>query len=117
MKSKSNKRRHIWKILTALILLFCIASAFGTKDTSASKLTSISVVESSVDAARQHMLDIAYLYANHRWQATASKKTARLHKKLGEIKSPSFSFPCYSVIFYASFGIDEHDHGGAAHIS
>jgi len=68
MKSKPNKTHHIWKILAALFLLLCIVSVSDTANTFASSLR----ITSATDAVRQHMLDIAYLYANHRWQATAT---------------------------------------------
>jgi len=70
MNTASNKKHHVLKFLSALLLLFCLTSVSDVRDTSASKLTSTSFVESIVDPIRQRMLDIAYLYANHRWTAT-----------------------------------------------
>ncbi len=83
MNARSSKINYFWKILAALFLVLCINSASGTTNISASSLASTYAIESPVDAIRQHMLDIAYLYAHHRWQATATN-----------IIHPPYSFEC-----------------------
>jgi ABC-type molybdate transport system substrate-binding protein len=72
MHTKSNKRQRAWKILGILLFFFFLVSASETTNTSASKLITVSAADSAIDPARQHMLDIAYLYANHHWQETAT---------------------------------------------
>jgi len=72
MNANSSNKYYIWKILAALFLLLCLTSVSEATNTSASKLTSKSAVTSTIDIARQHMLDIAYLYAHHRWTASST---------------------------------------------
>ncbi|GEM_PF-5823726 len=83
MNAKSNKIYHFWKTLAALLLVLCINSVTSTTNASASKFTSTFSTGSTTDAVRQHMLDIAYLYAHHRWQATVTN-----------VIHPPYSFEC-----------------------
>lgn len=69
MKSKSTKRFSKWKVLIFFLLTFWGVFS-GTRPTSAYEAPPAPVAQLAVDPARQHMLDIAYLYAHHHWTAT-----------------------------------------------
>ena len=72
MKPISTKMYPAWKFLAIWLLTLGILSAPGTVARSAPGLMPRRSTDFPIDPARQHMLDIAYLYANHRWMAAAT---------------------------------------------
>lgn len=70
MNAVSRKKHYISKVFSVLLLLICFTSVSDVRNTSASEPSLPFVSETSIEPARQHMLDIADLYAHHRWTAT-----------------------------------------------
>lgn len=111
MNTKSNKRQHVWRILAILLFVFCLISVSGTTDTSASKLTLTPATESTTDPVRQHMLDIAYLYAHHRWQAAA---TNIIHPDGVDTNADAYE---YTDTDYNIGNLKEQDHVTVKHVN
>lgn len=53
-----------------LLALFLVASSVSSSSIRTKTALVSAAPRNSIDPARQHMLDIAYLYANHRWAAS-----------------------------------------------